>query len=259
MAGIVKLGPVPGCASLAGQYRRSTADVDGLQVITTSRYPLCGITPPTRNTSVHPISADRDVIEEYPQPGPDTPGLGCGAPPVRPERSSRRLRSAPGSPIATAPRSPRSWARTETVASASSRSPTTSMNGTFASSASRILRPTDSERSSTAHPDAALARARPATSPRVVEVRGRRPAGRSPGPAPARSGSGRRGARSGSRRSAPSSRAARGGSSPAGARRCPRPGRRARSAPASGSRPGRCRSCHERPSASVTWKSIFGP
>ena len=55
--------------------------------------------------------------------------------------------------------------------------------------------------------------------PRVLERGGRRPAGSPPGPAPARPGSGRRGARSGSRRSAPSSRAGRGGSSPAAAAR----------------------------------------
>ena len=78
-------------------------------------------------------------------------------------------------------------------------------------------------------------------APARTRCGGRRSAGRSPAPAPARSGSGPRSARSGSRRSAPSSRAARGGSSPAGGRRRRRRCRRGRSAPASGSRAGRCR------------------
>ena len=50
---------------------------------------------------------------------------------------------------ATVPWSPSPWRRSATVPSSASLSPTTSMYGTFCSSASRILRPTDSVRSST--------------------------------------------------------------------------------------------------------------
>ena len=58
------------------------------------------------------------------------------------------------------------WRRTATVPSSASRSPTTSMYGILRSSASRILRPTDSVRSSTS-----------ARSPAARSARGDRPRG----------------------------------------------------------------------------------
>ena len=74
------------------------------------------------------------------------------------------------------------------------------------------------------HPDARLDAAAPPPLARSPGD-GRQPAGSRPASEPARPGSGPRGARSGCRRSAPSSPAAPGGSSPAGARRCRPPGR----------------------------------
>ena len=142
-----------------------------------------------------------------------------------------RLRRRPGprgylirvasSSAGTAPRSPSACERTDAVRSASSRSPTTSMNRVFASSASRTLRPTDSS-ARRRGPDALFPEPR-GEAARVVEVRVRDRQDHGLHRREPESG-GHRSARSGSRRSAPSSRAGRGGSSPGGARRCPRPG-----------------------------------
>ena len=61
------------------------------------------------------------------------------------------------------------WRRTATVPASASRSPTTSMYGILRSSASRILRPTDSVRSSTSTRSPA-SRSRATTSPAYVVV-----------------------------------------------------------------------------------------
>ena len=188
----------PGAAAATpttGSRSTSVGYVDGPGVAT-ERHDLLGLRPRGRDRRRHagharqgrpdlprrPLSAAAFTVRAPPLPGRRPPVAGYDG-----EGSSRRSRasaavSATTSPSGFTPMSTPPWRRTETVRASASRPPSTSMTGTFCTSASWILRPTFSSRaSSSARRPAARSSA---TTSRLLEPLARRRRGSCARPSP---------------------------------------------------------------------------